>query len=114
MTPKGVIALIRGREYGTTVSQLPDDIARDFDDVRAHVQGMFNTILGDAYSNVRRLHEEVGENRSRKEYALWIQENITNSECGFVYAILDEKVTLEDNIWKLVAERMKNEAIQTT
>lgn len=45
MSPKGVIELIRGREYGETLRSLPPNIAKDFDDIRAYVQTLFDVIL---------------------------------------------------------------------
>jgi hypothetical protein len=103
LSPKGVVELIRGKEYGTTVSQLPKEIAKDFDDVRAHVQGIYNDIYTNACSNLASVIE-VGP--SRKDQALWIQSNVPNSECGFVFALLDDK-EIEDKIWKLVLEKVK-------
>jgi len=106
MSPKGVIALIRGHEYGVTVKQLPASIACDFDDIRALVQGMYDEIFTAAHVNLNRMHEEVGANRPRKEQAMWIQANVDNMEGGFVFALLDDK-DIEDKIWKLVTERIK-------
>jgi RNA ligase len=108
MSPKGVIALIRGREYGVTVKQLPASIACDFDDIRALVQGMYDKIFTDAHANLNRMLECQGENTPRKQQALWIQENVDNMEGGFVFALLDGK-EIEDKIWKLVTERIKDE-----
>lgn len=109
LSPKGVVELIRGKEYGVTLAQLPKEIAKDFDDVRAHVQGMFNTILTSAYENLTRLQDEVGANKPRKDYAEWIIANVTNAETGFVFALLDGK-DIEDKVWKLVLERVRDEA----
>lgn len=109
MSPKGVIALIRGREYGVTVKQLPPEIAKDFDDIRALVQGMYDKIFTDAHANLNRMLELQGENTPRKQQALWVQENVDNMESGFVFALLDDK-EIEDKIWKLVTERIKDES----
>lgn len=108
LSPKGVVELIRGHEYGITLAQLPKEIAKDFDDVRAHVQGMFNCILTDTHENLRRLYEEVGANQSRKVYAEWIITNVPNAETGFVFALLDGK-DIEDKVWKLVLEKVRDE-----
>lgn len=109
LSPKGVIELIRGKEYGVTVKQLPKAIAADFDDVRAHVQGIYNTIFTRAYENQERLFAEVGVNQPRKDYAEWVIANVKNMETGFVFALLDGK-DIEDKVWKLVQETVQNEA----
>ena len=109
LSPKGVIELIRGKEYGVTVKQLPKAIAADFDDVRAHVQGLYNTIFTRAYENQERLFAEVGVNQPRKDYAEWVIANVQNMETGFVFALLDDK-DIEDKVWKLVQETVQNEA----
>jgi hypothetical protein len=101
--------VIRGKEYGVTVKQLPKAIAADFDDVRAHVQGLYNTIFTRAYENQERLLVEIGVNQPRKQYAEWIIANVSNMETGFVFALLDDK-DIEDKVWKLVQETVQNEA----
>jgi len=106
LSPKGVVELIRGKEYGSVVEQLPKEIAKDFDDVRAHVQGMFNTILTSAYENLTRLQDKMGANKSRKDYAEWIQSYVASAERGFVFALLDGK-DIEDKAWKMVLEKVK-------
>jgi RNA ligase len=109
LSPKGVVELMRGKEYGPTVAQLPKEIAKDFDDVRAHVQGLYNTLFFAAHDRRDILLSELGENSSRKEKAAWIQDNVPNAECGFVFALLDGK-DIEDKVWKLVLEKVKDEA----
>jgi RNA ligase len=109
LSPKGVVELIRGKEYRATVKQLPKTIAKDFDDIRAHVQSMYYNIFTAAHENLQRMLSEVGENHPRKDYALWVSKNVANAESGFVFALLDEK-DIEDKIWKLVLERVREEA----
>lgn len=109
LSPKGVIELIRGKEYRATIQQLPKELAKDFDDVRAHVQGIFNRILTDAHTNLGMMKATIGENMPRKDYAAWIQTHVTNAECGFVFALLDGK-DIEEKVWKLVLETVKDEA----
>lgn len=109
LSPKGVVELIRGKEYGVTVSQLPKEIAKDFDDMRAYVQGMYNNFLTAAYARLNRLYDEVGENSPRKEMATWIIENVPTIETGFVFALLDDK-DIEDKVWRLVIEKVKDES----
>jgi len=109
LSPKGVVELIRGSEYGATVKQLPKAIACDFDDVRAHVQGMYDNLYARAYGSLNTMKHVVGENQPRKAYALWVQEYVENTECGFVFALLDNK-DIEDKIWKLVLQQVKDEA----
>jgi len=108
MSPKGVIDLIRGKEYGVTVGQLPKELAKEFDDVRAYVQGIFNEILTNAHGRLNLMLEELGQNVPRKNYAIWVSKNVPNAESGFVFALLDGK-DIEDKIWKLVLERVTEE-----
>lgn len=108
LSPKGVIELIRGSEYGATVKQLPDSIACDFDDVRAHVQGMYNEIFTRAHENLNEMLTRLGKHANRKVYAEWIQLYVHNAETGFVFALLDDK-DIEDKIWKLVLQKVKDE-----
>jgi RNA ligase len=108
LSPKGVVELIRGREYRTVLEVLPKDIAKDFDDVRAHVQGMHDRILTDAHQNISTMLNTLGMNLPRKQYAEWVAENVANAEAGFVFALLDNK-DIEDRIWKLVLEQVKHE-----
>lgn len=108
LSPKGVIELMRGKEYGPTVRQLPKAIAVDFDDVRAYVQGMYNDIYTRSHAAHNRLLEEVGVNQPRKVYAMWVQANVPNAESGFVFALLDNK-DIEDKIWKLVLDKVREE-----
>lgn len=115
LSPKGVVELIRGKEYGAVVKQLPASIARDFDDVRAHVQGIYNSVFTDAHEYLRRINkftEILSYNdpvRVRKTQAQWIIENVPNAETGFVFALLDGK-DIEDKVWKFVLERVRDEA----
>lgn len=108
LSPKGVIELIRGREYGSTLKQLPKAIALDFDDMRAYVQGLFNDLFTRAHNNLNQMICEVGENRPRKEYAMWVQANVANTETGFVFALLDSK-DIDDKLWQLVLEKVRDE-----
>jgi len=108
LSPKGVIDLIRGREYGVTVKQLPAAIACDFDDIRAYVQGLRDGLYTRASDCLSRMITEVGENRPRKDYAMWLQANALNSEIGYVFALLDGK-DIEDKLWKSVLEQVKEE-----
>jgi hypothetical protein len=103
-----VIDLIRGKEYGATVKQLPDAIASDFDDVRAYVQTMHDTLLTAAYERLRALQDSVMGNAARKAQAQWIINNTPADEVGFVFSLLDGK-DIEDKIWKLVQQRVKDE-----
>lgn len=109
LSPKGVVELIRGKEYGATVEQLPDSIVRDFDDVRAHVQGMFYEINNSAKDHLASMEYYLGFNKNRKDQALWIQKNVPNELTGFVFGLLDNK-DIEDGIWRLVIERVKQES----
>lgn len=108
MSPKGVIELIRGNEYRTTVKDLPPYLARDLDDIRAYVQGLHNRIKHEAEDCRNLMLEKLGMLCPRKEYALYIQANVPNELTGFVFALLDGK-EIEDKIWRLVLEKVKDE-----
>jgi RNA ligase len=105
LSPKGVVELIRGHEYGATVSQLPKEIAKDFDDIRAYVQSVYNEIYNHAHINHNAVMKQIGVNQPRKKYAEWIIDNVPNAETGFVFALLDGK-DIEDKVWKLVLEKV--------
>jgi RNA ligase len=107
LSPKGVIELMQGREYGMTVRQLPDSIAKDFDDIRAHVQGVFNSVLTEVGEKYRDMMETVGQHANRKAYAMWIAENAPQELAGFVFAMMDGK-DFDHKIWKLVLEKVTN------
>lgn len=103
MSPKGVIELIRGKEYRPTVDQLPTSIARDFDDIRAYVQNMHDTLRVQAEDIALRIPEG-----DRKTQALWIQANTPNELTGVVFGLLDKK-NMVDKLWKLVLEKVRDE-----
>lgn len=110
MSPKGVIELIRGSEYRTTVKDLPQNIQRDFDDIRAYVQGLHNSIVHEAEDCFNFMLGKLGRfpNVTRKDYALFIQANVPVELTGFVFALLDNK-EIEDKVWRLVLEKVKDE-----
>lgn len=108
LSPKGVIELIRGREYGVTIQGLPNELVLRFDDIRAHVQGIHNEIHTEAAGHYACMMSELGENRPRKAYALWVQGNVPNALTGLVFSLLDGK-EIDDNIWRMVLERVKEE-----
>lgn len=110
MSPKGVIELIRGHEYGTTVKQLPQAIACDFDDIRAYVQSQYDCLKNKVQDYFGQLIAQ--KLTVRKDIALWIQANVPNELTGLVFATLDGK-SIEDQIWRLVAEKVKDEKTKT-
>ena len=103
MSPKGVIDLIRGNEYGVTVKQLPQGIQQDFDDIRAYVQQMHDRLRIEAEDIAMRIPEG-----DRKTQALWIQANTPNVLTGVVFGLLDRK-NMNDKLWKIVLEKVKDE-----
>jgi RNA ligase len=105
LSPKGVIELIRGREYGSTLLSLPPHIVRDFDDIRAAAQTKFDEIMIYAAERLREMLSVVGENGSRKEKALWIQANVRNEVTGVVFGMLDDK-DVKDGVWRIVQEQL--------
>jgi hypothetical protein len=107
-SPKGVIDLIRGREYGTTINMLPKELVLRFDDIRAHVQGMHSGILTEASEGYRELTATVGIGSARKTQAAWIIENVRKELTGLVFGLLDGK-DIDDNIWRMVLENVREE-----
>lgn len=105
LSPKGVIELIQGREYGSTLQSLPPQIVRDFDDIRAAVQNKFDEIMVYGGEKLRALYAELGENASRKDKALWIQANVRNELTGVVFGLLDSK-DVKDGVWRIVQESL--------
>lgn len=103
MSPKGVIELIRGKEYGVTLRELPQGIQQDFDDIRAYVQNMHDKLRIEAEDIAARIPEG-----DRKTQALWIQANTPNALTGVVFALLDKK-SIADKLWKMVLEKVKDE-----
>lgn len=108
MSPKGVIDLIRGKEYGITLLQLPQGIQKDFDDIRAYVQNLHDQIANEA----RDVYDRVPKGVTRKEQALFIQGHAKNERCGLVFGLLDNK-DIKDSVWKLVQEKVKDEKTKT-
>jgi|SRR5689334_20994801 len=103
MSPKGVIELIRGKEYGMTLRELPQSIQQDFDDIRAYVQTMHDKLRIEAEDITARIPEG-----DRKTKALWIQANTPNALTGMVFGLMDGK-DMSDKLWKLVLEKVKDE-----
>lgn len=108
LSAKGIVQLIRENQYGDVINQLPKEIVKDFDDARAHVQGLHNTLVTDSYSHLTRMTSYVGENTPRKDKALWIMKNVPSELMGFVFSLLDHK-DIEDKVWKLVLTKVKEE-----
>jgi len=103
MSPKGVIELIRGKEYGVTLRELPHGIRQDFDDIRAYVQTMHDKLRIETEDIAGRIPDA-----DRKTQALWIQANTPKTLTGIVFGLLDKKKMI-DNIWKIVLEKVKDE-----
>jgi RNA ligase len=107
MSPKGVIELIRGKEFGVTLLELPKGIQQDFDDIRAYVQTMHDKLRIEAEDIVARIPEG-----DRKTKALWIQANTPNVLTGIVFGLMDAK-PMNDKIWKIVLDKVKDEQTKT-
>lgn len=107
MSPKGVIELIRGHEYRVTLEQLPQYLAVDFDDIRAHVQTIHDKLRIEAEDIVAQVPQG-----DRKTQALWIIANTPNALTGVVFGLLDKK-DMEDKIWKIVLDKVKDEKAKT-
>lgn len=103
MSPKGVIELIRGKEYRPTLESLPKNIAKDFDDIRAYVQNLHDGLRLQAEDAASKL--PVGD---RKDKALWIKDNVPQELWGIVFNLIDSK-QIEDPIWRIVLERISAE-----
>jgi RNA ligase len=104
LSPKKVIELIRGKEYRAVLEQLPQEIAKDFDDIRSAVQQQHDSLYREACVG---LEGSVGL-ATRKEQAQWIQANVEKKIQGLVFGLLDEK-DIEEGIWKIVLEDIRNE-----
>lgn len=100
LSPKRVIELIMGKEYGVTVRDLPKEIAQDFDDIRATVQQEHDRIklsIAEYAANMPR--------NQRKESALWIQSNVPQNLSPLMFLELDGKLT-EYKIWETVLKSL--------
>jgi hypothetical protein len=115
LSPKGVIELMRGKEYGATLRELPPSIACDFDDIRAAVQTEYDRLFHEVSALKLQMHKETDtmltfeyeHTKTRKTQALWIQANVAPEKRGLVFALLDNK-NIEDGLWKLVLETLSN------
>jgi len=96
LTPKGVIDLIRGHEYRTTLEQLPNSIQQSFDDIRAYVQTEFDMLR----NKVEAFHASVPQG-TRKDQALWITGCVPRELQGLVFAKLDNK-DITEGLWRVV------------
>ena len=98
LSPKGVIELIMGHEYRTTIEGLPKSIQCQFDDIRSKVLEVYTTI--DARTDVllERLRKELSQG-SRREVAGWIQAQAERSDWPIMFAKLDKK-EFKHIIWK--------------
>lgn len=104
-SPKRIVALIQGREYGVVISQLPKKLAVRFDDIRAMVQRYHDEIITIAYAKHTDMLAALGSNATRKQYALWIQENVEKSIRGLIFNLLDNK-EIDHHVWKIVTDRI--------
>lgn len=99
LSPKGVIELIQGREYRTTLEQLPPWIQQSFDDIRAAAQTKYDEIR----CKIETLHGSIPIGVSRKDQALFIQANAPKEFWGLLFSMLDAKDT-STALWKLTME----------
>ncbi len=102
LSPKGVIDLIRGSEYGTILEQLPHEIQKDFDDIRASVMTQFYN----HQNRIRDLFAEIPQSVTRKEQALMVKAKVPDHYKGFMFSLLDGR-DISDQIWKLILEELK-------
>lgn len=100
LSPKGVIELLQGKEYGITVKQLPPAIAKSFDDIRAIVTGKYYEFTNE----VERLFTLVPEG-TKKDKALWIQANVPQFLQGQVFAKINGK-DISYKMWNIVLENL--------
>lgn len=107
MSPKGVIELIRGREYGVTLLSLPKWIQQDFDDIRAYVQQIHDKLRLQVADLA--IHVPEGD---RKAKALWIIANTPKELTGCVFATIDGH-DIKDKLWRIVLEKVKDERTKT-
>ena len=103
---KGVIELMRGREYRVTLAMMPREMVLRFDDIRAHVQGIYNEINTEVCGHYRTMTDSLGPLAARKDCAVWIQTNVPKELTGFVFGMMDEK-DIDDSLWRMVLEKVK-------
>lgn len=108
LSPKGVIDLITGREYGATLRELPPSIAKDFDDIRADLRTRYDRILHASHAMHDGLLAAVGFNADRKTQAMWVLANVEPWQRGLVFALLDGK-DIERAIWRLVLAELEKD-----
>lgn len=101
LTPKGVIDLMRGKEYGITIKQLPRDLQIKFDDIRAEMQQKYDSLNSTAEQYLQNLYFQVGAEGTRKDQALWIQQKVPKELCPVMFARLDNK-PVEHILWKVI------------
>ena len=100
LSPKGVIELLQGKEYGITIKQLPPAIAKSFDDIRGIVTGKYYEFTNE----VERLFTLVPEG-SKKDKALWVQANVPQFLQGQVFAKINGK-DISYKMWDIVLENL--------
>lgn len=100
LSPKGVIELLQGKEYGITIKQLPPAIAKSFDDIRGIVTGKYYEFTNE----VERLFTLVPEG-TKKDKALWVQTNVPRFLQGQVFAKINGK-DISYKMWNIVLENL--------
>lgn len=106
-SPKRVIQLIRGREYGTTIAELPKAIQAEFDDIRGLVQTEFHKRQSDAnihYEALAAFSDTLGGDDPRlrrKAQAEFVMRQTPPEYRPVMFQMLDGKDTSE-TLWKMV------------
>ena len=108
LSPKGILELIRGREYRTMVKLLEEcspELARQADDISASLRRKFFGLKAEAEYGYRQVLEV---STVRKEQAFWIQRNVISSLRGAVFGLLDDKA-IDYYIWDVVKKGLRND-----
>ena len=102
LTEKEVWRQLRAGTFEAFSASLPDEFHRWANDVADELRDVFWEIKVHACGHHFNL-EQTGHD-TRKEQALWIQENVEPQYRGLVFSVLDGR-DISDSVWKMVEPR---------
>lgn len=113
MSPKGVIELIRGNEYRSTIEQLPKEIQKNFDDIRAKLETDYYLLKFKAIQHHDNMpvprpepNDSVEQKRElRKQSAIWIKNHVPQHLQSCVFYLIDNK-DIDEMLWKIVENNL--------